>query len=70
MPKPETASLFTAEGVDAKTAHESFRYSTNKITLGLCAQATTPKKLAAQRRLIDAIIPKTYLPTVLMTINS
>jgi len=64
------ASLFIADGVDIKTVQEPLRHSTSKITLDLYAQATTPNKLAAQRKLIDTIVPKTQQPTVLVTVNS
>ena len=64
------ASLFIADGVDIKTVQESLRHSTSKITLDLYAQATTLNKLAAQRKLIDTIVPKTQQPTVLTGLNS
>lgn len=64
------ASLFIAEGVDVKTVQESLRHSTSKITLDLYAQATTPNKLAAQRKLIETIIPKTQQPAFLAGLNS
>jgi integrase len=56
------ASLFIAEGVDIKTVQESLRHSTSTITLDLYAQATTFNKLAAQRKLIETIVPKTQQP--------
>ena len=64
------ASLFIADGVDIKTVQESLRHSTSKITLDLYAQATTPNKLAAQRKLIETIVPKTHRPTLLTPVNS
>ena len=64
------ASLFIVDGVDVKTVQESLRHSTSKVTLDLYAQATTPNKLAAQRRLIDMIVPKTQQPAALTTENS
>jgi integrase len=64
------ASLFIADGVDIKTVQESLHHSTSKITLDLYAQATTPNKLAALRKLIDAIVPKTQQPTILTGLNS
>ncbi len=64
------ASLFIADGVDVKAVQESLRHSTSKVTLDLYAQATTPNKRAAQRRLIDTIVPKTQQPAVLTTVNS
>ncbi|MGO9272207.1 MAG: tyrosine-type recombinase/integrase [Terriglobia bacterium] len=63
------ASLFIADGVDVKTVQESLRHSTSKVTLDLYAQASTPNELAAQRRLIDMIVPKTQRPAPLTTVD-
>ncbi len=64
------ASLFIADGVDIKTVQESLRNSTSKITLDLYAQAVTANKLAAQRKLIETIVPKTHQPMLLAPLNS
>ena len=63
------ATLFIADGVDVKTVQEALRHSTSKTTLDLYAQATTPSKLAAQRNLIDTIVPKSQQPAVPTMVN-
>ena len=63
------ASFLIADGVDVKTVQESLRHSTSKITLDLYAQSTTPNKLAAQRQLIEAIVPKNQALSASTAIN-
>jgi integrase len=63
------ASFLIADGVDVKIAQESLRHSTSKITLDLYEQSTTPNKLAAQRQLIEAIVPKNQAASASTAIN-
>ncbi|HEX5413946.1 MAG TPA: site-specific integrase [Terriglobia bacterium] len=63
------ASFLIADGVDVKTVQESLRHSTSKLTLDLYAQSTSPTKLAAQRQLIEAIVPKNQVPTASTAVN-
>lgn len=63
------ASFLIADGVDVKTAQESLRHSTSKITLDLYAQSTTPNKLAAQHQLIEAIVPKNQAASASTAVN-
>lgn len=55
--------------VGVKTVQESLRHSTSIITLDLYALSTTPNKLAAQRRLIEAIVLKNPAPTGSTAVN-
>jgi len=64
------ASLYIAEGVDIKTVQESLRHSTSQVTLDLYARSTTPNKLAAQRKLIETIVPKTHQPAMPTPVTS
>ena len=63
------ASFLIADGVDVKTVQESLRHSTSKITLDLYAQSTTPNKLAAQRQLIETIVPKNQAASASTAVN-
>jgi hypothetical protein len=67
-PGPLSVFLIT-DGVDVKTVQESLRHSTSKIKLELYAQSTTPNKLAAQRQLIEVIVPKNQAASASTAIN-
>lgn len=51
------ATLLKASGEDVKTMQELMRHASSKITLDVYAQALTPVKRAAQRKVAEMIQP-------------
>jgi|ERR1700686_154201 len=51
------ATLLKGSGEDVKTTQELMRHSSSRITMDVCAQALTPAKRSAQRKLAELIRP-------------
>jgi integrase len=56
------ATLLKANGEDVKTVQESLRHASSKVTLDCYTQGTMPAKLAAQRKVVEAIRPRPVFP--------
>jgi integrase len=52
------ATLLKGSGEDVKTTQELMRHASSRITMDVYAQALTPAKLAAQRKVAEMIQPK------------
>lgn len=51
------ATLLKGNGEDVKTVQESLRHADSKVTLDTYTQGLMPVKRAAQRKVIQAIVP-------------
>ena len=51
------ATLLKGNGEDVKTVQESLRHADSKMTLDTCTQGLMPVKRAAQRKVIEMIVP-------------
>jgi integrase len=51
------ATLLKANGEDIKTVQELLRHANSQITMDIYAQGTTPAKLAAQEKVLQAFLP-------------
>ena len=59
------ATLLKANGEDVKVVQECLRQATCRVTLDIYAQAVTPAKRAAQRKVVEQLAP--FGPTLVET---
>jgi len=51
------ATLLKGNGEDVKTVQESLRHADSKVTLDTCTQGVMPVRRAAQRKVIQMMVP-------------